>query len=168
MFRYEVKGMTEASVKTPEKVPDRVDCGTQDFITTRRGLLKGLYRFFLAAGLGSIIYGLYRFLAPSGGFAPALEIPLSEITARGDTAFQYGGSPGILIQGEDGSFRAFSLVCTHLACTVVWIPEKKEFYCPCHDGHFDAEGNVMSGPPPSPLERWRVQVKDDRVLVGEG
>lgn len=159
--------MTEASAKAPEKISGRVNRETLDFMTTRRGLLKGLYSLFLAAGVGSLIYGLYRFLAPGGG-APAVEIPLSEIAARGDYAFQYGGSPAILIQGEDGSFKAFSLVCTHLACTVAWIPEKKEFYCPCHDGHFDAEGNVLSGPPPSPLERWRVQVKNDKVLVGEG
>jgi len=160
--------MNEAAVRTPGKIPDGVDRGSLDFIATRRGLFKGLYGLFLAGGLGGLLYGLYRFLAPGGGAAPAVEIPLSEITAGGDYAFQYGGSPGILIQGEDGRFRAFSLVCTHLACTVVWVPEKKEFYCPCHDGHFDGEGNVRSGPPPSPLERWRVQVKDDRVLVGEG
>jgi cytochrome b6-f complex iron-sulfur subunit len=160
--------MTEVSVKAPEKISGRVNRETLDFMTTRRGLLKGIYSLFLAAGVGSLIYGLYRFLAPGGGAAPAVEILLSEIAAGGDYAFQYGGSPGILIQGEEGSFKAFSLVCTHLACTVAWIPEKKEFYCPCHDGHFDAEGNVLSGPPPSPLERWRVQVKDNRVLVGEG
>jgi nitrite reductase/ring-hydroxylating ferredoxin subunit len=168
MLRYEGKKMTEASSKAPEKIPDALDRGTLDFITTRRGLFKGLYGLFLAGGLAGLFYGLYRFLAPGGGAAPAVEIPLREIEARGDFAFQYGGSPGILIQGEDGSFRAFSLTCTHLACTVIWVPEKKQFYCPCHDGHFDGEGNVLSGPPPSPLERWRVQVKDDRILVGEG
>lgn len=158
--------MTEISTRASETTPDRINRETLDFMTTRRGLLKGIYCSFLAAGLGGLIYGLYRFLAPGGGAPPAVEIPLSEIAARGDYAFQYGGSPGILIQAEDGSFEAFSLVCTHLACTVVWIPEKKEFYCPCHDGHFNAEGIVLNGPPPSPLERWRVQVKNDRVLVG--
>ena len=158
--------MTETSAKASEKTPDRVNRETLDFIPTRRGLLKGLYSSFLAAGLGGLIYGLYRFLAPGGGAPAAAEIPLSEIAARGDYAFLYGGSPGILIQGEDGSFKAFSLVCTHLACIVVWNSEKKGFYCPCHDGHFDAEGSVLSGPPPAPLERWRVQVKDDIVLVG--
>ena len=168
MLRYEGKKMTEASSKAPEKIPDALDRGTLDFITTRRGLFKGLYGLFLAGGLAGLFYGLYRFLAPGGGAAPAVEIPLREIEARGDFAFQYWGSPGILIKGEDGSFRAFSLTCTHLACTVIWVPEKKQFYCPCHDGHFDGEGNVLSGPPPSPLERWRVQVKDDRILVGEG
>jgi cytochrome b6-f complex iron-sulfur subunit len=70
------------------------------------------------------------------------------------------------MQDEDGSLQAFSLVCTHLACTVAWKPEKKEFYCPCHDAIFDAQGRVLSGPPSSPLERWNVQVKNDKVLIG--
>ncbi len=158
--------MTEGPAKAPGEISGKVNRETLDFMTTRRGLLKGLYSLFLAAAGGSFIYGVYRFLAPGGGAAPAVEIPLSEMAARGDYMFQYAGLPGILIQGEDGSFKAFSLACTHLACTVAWIPEKKEFYCSCHEGHFDAEGNVLSGPPPSPLERWRVQVKEDRVLVG--
>ena len=166
MFGYEVKRMNEAAAKTPDKIPDGVDRGSLDFITTRRGLFKGLYGLFLAGGLGGLLYGLYRFLAPGGGAAPAVEIPLSEITPGGGYAFQYGGSPGILIQGEDGRFRAFSLVCTHLACTVTWNHEKRTFLCPCHDGLFDPEGNVLSGPPPSPLERLKVEVKGEKVVIG--
>jgi cytochrome b6-f complex iron-sulfur subunit len=158
--------MTEISTKASEKSPDRVNRETLNFMTHRRGLLKGIFSAFLAAGLGGLVYGLYRFLAPGGGAPATVEISLSEISSKGDYAFQYGGSPGILIQEEDGRFKAFSLVCTHLACTVVWIPEKKEFFCPCHDGHFDAEGSVLSGPPPSALERLRVQVKDNSILVG--
>ncbi|HYB19798.1 MAG TPA: ubiquinol-cytochrome c reductase iron-sulfur subunit, partial [Thermodesulfobacteriota bacterium] len=61
---------------------------------------------------------------------------------------------------------AFSLVCTHLACTVTWRPERNEFYCPCHDGSFDPEGQVINGPPPRPLERWKVEIKGDRVIIG--
>lgn len=136
------------------------------FLTNRRGLLKGLGGFFATVGLGSLFYGLYRFLAPGGGALPVLEIPLNKITAGGFYTYQYGGLPGIVMQDEDGSLQAFSLVCTHLACTVAWKPEKKEFYCPCHDAIFDAQGRVLSGPPSSPLERWNVQVKNEKVLIG--
>jgi len=137
------------------------------FITSRRGLLKGLGGFFAAVGLGSLFYGLYRFLAPGGGALPPLEIPLNKIiNAEGFYTFQHGGLPGIVMQEEDGSLQALSLVCTHLACTVAWKPEKKEFYCPCHDAIFDAQGRVLSGPPSSPLERWNVQVKNEKVLIG--
>ena len=133
---------------------------------TRRGLLKGLLGILGAFGLGNLFYGIYRFISPGAEGGPPAEIPLSEIPAGRALYFQYRDSPGILFRAEDGSFRAFSLVCTHLACTVVWKPEKNEFYCPCHDGFFDAEGKVLSGPPPSPLERWKVEVKGDRVVIG--
>lgn len=134
--------------------------------TTRRGLLKGIYGLLTAAGLGGVLYGVYRFLAPGGGAAPALEIPLQDVVASAVFPIQYGGTPGIVVQEDDGGLKAFSLLCTHLACTVVWNAEKKEFHCPCHDALFDAQGNVISGPAPAPLERWRVEVRNDKVLVG--
>jgi len=156
----------EGKIKGVEKISGQLSGETFQFMTSRRGLIKGIYGFLAAVGLGSLGYGLYRFLAPGGGAAPPLEVLLSQIPAGGSYSFRYGNSPGILIQEEEGSFRAFSLVCTHLACTVLWNPEKREFYCPCHDGLFDAEGRVLSGPPPSPLERLKVRVKEDIVLVG--
>jgi cytochrome b6-f complex iron-sulfur subunit len=134
--------------------------------TTRRALLKGICGAVSALGAGFLAYGGYRFLAPDAGGGAPVEVPVDEIPAGGTAFIQYGGSPGILLRGEDGAFKAFSLVCTHLACTVVWNGEKKEFYCPCHDGFFDSEGRVVSGPPPSPLERWRVEIKGDKVVVG--
>jgi len=144
--------------------PEKSNEGVFPIQIARRALLKGVIGILGALGLGGIFYGVYRFLSPGAG-SPA-EVPLSEIPSGGVQYFQYGGSPGILFRGEDESFKAFSLVCTHLACTVTWRPERNEFYCPCHDGFFDAEGRVLSGPPPAPLERWKVEVKGDRVVIG--
>ncbi len=137
-----------------------------DILTTRRTLLKGLLGLVGALGLGGLIYGTYRFLAPSAGADASVEISLSDIPMGGAYPFQYGTSPGLLFRGEDGSMKAFSSVCTHLACTVTWNPEKKNFYCPCHEGLFDAEGHVISGPPPTPLERFKVEVKGDKAVIG--
>ena len=134
--------------------------------TTRRTILKGVLGTLTVFGLGNLFYGAYRFLAPGAGGGNPVEVSLNELPAGGNYHFQYGGSPGVIFRDEDGSFRAFSLVCTHLACTVVWNSEKKEFTCPCHDGFFDAEGKVLSGPPPAPLERWKVDVRGDKVVVG--
>ncbi len=135
-------------------------------LTSRRGLLKGIGAFWAAVGLGSIFYAVYRFLAPGGGAVLSVEVPLAEIPAGGSYAFQLGGLPGIVIHDENGSLRAYSLVCTHLACTVVWKPEKKEFHCPCHDAIFDSGGIVRSGPPPSPLERLNVQIQNEKIIIG--
>ena len=45
--------------------------------------------------------------------------------------------------------------------------DKKEFYCPCHDGRYDEFGDVLAGPPPIPLEQIPVQVEGGVVTVGE-
>jgi cytochrome b6-f complex iron-sulfur subunit len=132
----------------------------------RRKVLKGIFGLLGAIGLGNVLYALGRFYAPGASGQAAVEMALSEIPEGGSVSFQYGGVPGILFRAEDGTFKAYSLMCTHLACTVSWNPEKREFYCPCHEGFFDAEGKVLSGPPPAPLERWKVEVSGEKVVVG--
>jgi Rieske Fe-S protein len=65
---------------------------------------------------------------------------------------------------RDGEkLRAISTVCTHLGCRVRW--EGDRFFCPCHNGVFDREGKVVSGPPPRPLERYDVEVVDGSVYL---
>ncbi len=62
-------------------------------------------------------------------------------------------------------FVAMSNICTHLACRVRWISNREQFFCPCHDGVFDKEGNVVSGPPPRPLDRYEIKVEDDQLFM---
>jgi menaquinol-cytochrome c reductase iron-sulfur subunit len=62
-------------------------------------------------------------------------------------------------------FVAMSNICTHLGCRVRWVSGQGEFFCPCHNGVFDKEGNVVSGPPPRPLDRYEVKVEDDELFI---
>jgi len=155
--------MSEVTTQTKSAAPLET---TPGFSVARRKVLKGILGLLGAIGLGNVLYGLARFYAPGAGGQAAVSILLNEIPEGGTVLFQYGGTPGILFRAEDGTFKAFSLMCTHLACTVSWLPEKREFYCPCHEGFFDAEGKVLSGPPPAPLERWKVEVSGEKVVVG--
>jgi Rieske Fe-S protein len=59
----------------------------------------------------------------------------------------------------------FSDACTHLSCKVHWNEERGAFVCPCHDGVFDKEGNVVSGPPPRPLDRFETKVENDQLTI---
>ena len=55
--------------------------------------------------------------------------------------------------------------CTHLGCTVNWKEDERVFLCPCHDASFDAEGAVIDGPPPRPLDRFaEFRVTEDGIL----
>ncbi len=64
-----------------------------------------------------------------------------------------------------GNPVALSSVCTHLGCTVRWEDKTKRFECPCHGGVYDAQGNVVSGPPERPLARLDIEVKDATILI---
>lgn len=67
---------------------------------------------------------------------------------------------------EDGrEFRGLSNICTHLACRVRWIEDKEVFYCPCHNGVFAKTGEVISGPPPRPLDEFELRVEEGQIQV---
>lgn len=69
---------------------------------------------------------------------------------------------------EDGrNYIAMSNICTHLGCRVRWIADQDGFFCPCHNAVFGKEGQVVSGPPPRPLDRFDVKVEDDQLFLKE-
>lgn len=68
--------------------------------------------------------------------------------------------------GQD--YVVMSNVCTHLGCRVRWIPEKDGFFCPCHNGVFSKDGNVVDGPPPRPLDRFESKVEDGVIFIKRG
>ncbi len=72
------------------------------------------------------------------------------------------GTP-VQVVRDGKELRALSTVCPHLGCRVRW--ERDHFLCPCHMGVFDREGKVVSGPPPRPLDRYELEVKDGAVYL---
>ncbi|HEY0078792.1 MAG TPA: Rieske 2Fe-2S domain-containing protein [Pyrinomonadaceae bacterium] len=42
--------------------------------------------------------------------------------------------------------RVVSAVCPHEGCEVVWRAAERDFFCPCHDSRFAADGARLSGP----------------------
>ncbi|MCP4603668.1 MAG: Rieske (2Fe-2S) protein [Proteobacteria bacterium] len=86
------------------------------------------------------------------------------------SAFSYDGPGGRtvnIVRGAKG-FIALSDVCPHLGCRVHWESTTEEFVCPCHDGHFDASGAPVSGPPAemgSGLPQYDVIIDGDMVFL---
>jgi Rieske Fe-S protein len=50
---------------------------------------------------------------------------------------------------------------------VRWIADQEVFLSPCHNGVFDREGKVISGPPPRPLDRYEVKIENNQLLIGQ-
>ncbi|MCS7008907.1 MAG: Rieske (2Fe-2S) protein, partial [Chthoniobacterales bacterium] len=79
---------------------------------------------------------------------------------------KFGTRPALLIRHEDGTYTAMSAICTHLGCTVTYEPDQKRVFCPCHSGVYDAvSGKNVAGPPPHPLERYEVEIRDGQIIV---
>ena len=122
--------------------------------------------------LGSMLYSLVRFVIPpkgTEGSAASVRVPwkASEMERNSGRIFRFGSKPGILVRTAGGDLRAFTAVCTHLACTVQYRPDLEHIWCACHNGHFDLTGRNIAGPPPRPLEAYVVNVKGDEVTVSK-
>lgn len=69
---------------------------------------------------------------------------------------------------DNREFIALSNICTHLACRVRWVADDERFFCPCHNGVYDKDGNVVSGPPPRPLDKYEVKEENGQLFVAFG
>jgi Rieske Fe-S protein len=72
----------------------------------------------------------------------------------------------VYVRTDNGrDFVALSNICSHLGCRVRWVADRQQFFCPCHNGVFDKDGNVVSGPPPHPLDRFEARVEDGQLEI---
>ncbi len=78
------------------------------------------------------------------------------------TATNYGL---YVVRKNESEARVFSDICTHLGCRVSWHPDEEHYISPCHNGHFDVIGNVVSGPPPRPLDEFITKIEDGNLFV---
>ncbi len=100
---------------------------------------------FISENVGTISHLVKDRLQKAAPCTPE-EIPIGEgriCSINGDKTAVY--------HADDDVFHLFSPVCTHMKCIVAWNESEKSWDCPCHGGRFDANGNVLNGPPVEPL-----------------
>jgi arsenite oxidase small subunit len=139
-----------------------------DHYVTRRELTK-----FLTLG-SALLAGANCAMAVAGmtlkpGTLEARRIAsAAEVPPGGSLLFRYptDEDPCILVREEDGTLRAYSQVCTHLACAVIHRPEEHTLYCPCHHGYFRVEdGEPSGGPPTRRLPRIRLEERGEEIFA---
>lgn len=141
-----------------------------DDLVTRRDTLR-----FLVAGSGAL------FLTSAGlAVAGAIHTPVThrvlpiahvaELPVNGSKVFTYPDqfAQGILVNLPGKGLVAYSDVCTHLSCAVLYQGDTQQFHCPCHEGYFDAfTGDVLAGPPTRPLPVINIEVRGDTIYAVE-
>ena len=118
--------------------------------------------------MGGFAFRFFSFLYPDVPPERLVEIPVAKVdqVPKGGGIVVHLPAGHIALEEANGEIRAFSAVCTHLGCIVKWQPAMNHvWFCECHRGMYDREGRVVGGPPPRPLERYPVEVRDGRVFV---
>ncbi len=81
-----------------------------------------------------------------------------ELLEKGFKILRFGNEPVILVRAGDDDYRAFAATCTHLDCIVEFHNDQRRIWCNCHNGEYNLRGQVVAGPPPKPLEPFRVDL----------
>lgn len=137
----------------------------------RRSFLKVLLSGGLVGFAAITIYPILSFLNPP----KQTEVEVNSVVVGkvddikpGDSKIiRFGNKPVIIIRTNDNNFRALSATCTHLDCTVQYKKDEKIIWCACHNGKYDLYGKNISGPPPRPLNKFNVTIKNDELIVSK-
>ena len=131
----------------------------------RRTFLDSLLAVGFVSTAVAIAYPVSQYLIPPESGEPetasAVACKAAELKPNSGKIFKFGSKPGIVLRTPDGDVRAFSAICTHLGCTVQYKTDTSQIWCACHNGIYDLGGNVVSGPPPRPLEKFVVNLRGE-------
>ena len=135
----------------------------------RRSVIDIFLGGSLAATIAAFLYPVIRYILPvktTGATQTSVTAAQAgELPPNAAKVFKFGSAPAVLVNTAEGTLVALSAVCTHLTCTVRYDSETGTLFCPCHNGRFDLAGNVLSGPPPRPLETYHVEVSGADIIV---
>jgi cytochrome b6-f complex iron-sulfur subunit len=138
---------------------------------TKRDFLKYILGGSLFVWVGTILYPVLSYLKPPS--QAEVEVSsvkagkLSDIEKDSGTIIKFGNKPVILLRTANDELRAFSATCTHLDCTVQYRKDFGLIWCACHNGKYDVNGRNVSGPPPRPLDEYKVNVQGGEVFISK-
>jgi cytochrome b6-f complex iron-sulfur subunit len=147
---------------------------------SRRGILLPALKSAIGFTLLVILYPVALFLRPrkvttSGALEVVAPFRLNELATTPNNPFDFAGKPCLVVVTPDGAqrlaagqspapdeVRAFNAVCTHVECTVKYRSATGDIFCNCHEGLYDLNGRNIAGPPPRPLEVYRVTLRGEK------
>ena len=135
----------------------------------RRTLLRWLLGGGFTASVLSFLYPTVKFMnPPTVPEASTNEVSAGKVQSlkpNSGKIVKFGSRPALLIRVNETEWRAYSAICTHLNCTVQFQDSTRQIWCACHNGLYDLNGKVVSGPPPRPLEEYAVHIRGEDVVI---
>ena len=77
---------------------------------------------------------------------------------------QAGGNNILVTQTGQGSFRAFTAVCTHEQNIITGF-QSNNFVCPAHGSQFNTSGGVVQGPATRALREFTTQFTNNVLTI---
>ena len=140
--------------------PETTALTRRNFLKLGMGALGALAA--LEAGGAALLYlrshgldGAFGALVTAGRVN---DFPAGSVTEFPDERF-------FLVRAPEGGFLAVHTRCPHLGCSVMWVPERGEFVCPCHAAKFSLYGDHGKPPVSRALDLFAVKIKNDLVQV---
>ncbi|BBA96656.1 putative iron-sulfur protein [Actinacidiphila reveromycinica] len=135
---------------------------------TRRTVLRGVA---LAGAVGAADVGLSACGGKKNGSSDG---PTTAVDLGASSAVPVGGAKlyrddkVLVSQPTQGTFKAFSAVCTHQGCVLDTV-DGTTASCPCHGSEFNAEtGAVVRGPADKALPAVDVKAVGGKLTAGPG
>lgn len=114
------------------------------------------------------IYTSGKYLCAPSNFVKSfgyVEIPRSSLPEGLSQLVFYHNHP-VLVINNHGTIKALSALCTINEIILQWDQDREELFCPADMARFDLNGNVKAGLAPRPLDRFRITVGEDTILIG--
>jgi len=180
--------MSDESSQTSGHTPPALNSHSTDTELGRRSFLSNSATVIMAGGLAGG-YGTFfamagRYLYPStqnkvwifvsdaASIAPGESLPFQSPGGVAVTITRRAEKPADEVaSGEPlavDRFLALSSVCPHLGCRVHWESNNNRFFCPCHNGVFNANGIATAGPPAAEgqkLPHYTLQIVDGALYI---
>jgi cytochrome b6-f complex iron-sulfur subunit len=128
---------------------------------TRRNVLDLLLGVTFFGAVAAALYPILRYLKPLPAAGPGGPVRLTRgevdtLETKRFVIVPAAATRILVFRDQHHELRAFSARCTHEGCTVQYVPAQGDIWCACHNGRFNLDGRVISGPPPKPLPRYGI------------
>lgn len=153
-----------------EQNESQVQSGRRTFLVSGTCMAGGL-----AASYGTLAVMAGRFLYPTEDESVGWQFVSAVDGFPTGKSLEFTSPSGVKVviarqsdEEKAESFMALSSICPHLGCQVHWEPHNDRFFCPCHNGAFDPQGQPTEGPPASanqPLMRFRLKIENGLLFV---